>query len=54
MRRHGGDVALRVEDAEDVAAVLNALLAAGVQVENLTVAQPNLEDVFLSITGERA
>ena len=54
VRRHGGDVALHVEDAEDIAAVLNALLAAGVQVENLTVAQPSLEDVFLSITGERA
>lgn len=54
MRRHGADIALRVADAADVAAKLEALRAAGAEVENLTVGQPDLEDVFLAVTGGAA
>ena len=51
MRRHGSDIALRLADADDALAKLEALRAAGVRIENLTVGQPDLEDVFLALTG---
>lgn len=51
MRRHGADIALRLADADDALAKLEALRAAGVRIENLTVGQPDLEDVFLALTG---
>ena len=51
MRRHGADVALRLRDADDALAKLEALRGAGLTVENLTVGQPDLEDVFLALTG---
>lgn len=51
VRRHGADVALRLTDADDVLAKLECIRAAGVKIENLTVGQPDLEDVFLALTG---
>lgn len=50
LRRHGADVVLRVRDADDALAKLSAMREAGLSVENLTVGQPSLEDVFLKIT----
>lgn len=51
LRRHGADIALRVADASDVAAKLERMTRFGTTIENLTVGQPDLEDVFLHITG---
>ena len=54
LRIDGG--ALTVE-TDDLPATMEALLAwsrqHGVAVDNLIVRQPNLEDVFLSLTGRR-
>lgn len=52
MRRHGADIALRVVDASDVAEKLAALQAAGAKIDRLTVEEPDLEDVFLAVTGK--
>ena len=46
MRRHGNDVTLRIKDADDALLKLESLKAAGAEIENLTVGQPDLEDVF--------
>lgn len=54
MRRHGNDVTLRIEDADDALRKLESLKAAGAEIENLTVGQPDLEDVFLAVTGGEA
>lgn len=52
MRRHGADLVLRVADARDAGDKLAAFAAAGVEIENLTVGQPSLEDVFIAVTTE--
>ena len=39
MRRHGNDVTLRIEDADDALRKLESLKAAGAEIENLTVGQ---------------
>ena len=54
MRRHVNDVTLRIEDADDALRKLESLKAAGAEIENLTVGQPDLEDVFLAVTGGEA
>ena len=54
MRRHGNDVTLRIKDADDALRKLESLKAAGAEIENLTVGQPDLEDVFLAVTGGEA
>lgn len=54
LRRHGCDVAIRIDDAADLAAKLAALADAGLTLENVTVGQPDLEDVFLRITALEA
>ena len=51
LRRHGDDVVLRAGDAEDVRQLLGALHDAGLRAENLTLGQPDLEDVFLAVTA---
>ena len=51
LRRHGADVVLRAGDAEDVRQLLGALHDAGLRAENLTLEQPDLEDVFLAVTA---
>ena len=54
MRRHGNDVTLRIEDADDALRKLESLKAAVAEIENLTVGLPDLEDVFLAVTGGEA
>lgn len=51
LREHGNDVSLRIGDANDVLFILNTLKTAGIAVDNLTVDQPSLEEVFLQLTG---
>lgn len=51
VRRHGADIVLRIDDAADAAQALGAMTDAGVVLENFTVGQPDLEDVFLHITS---
>ncbi len=50
LRRHGEDLVLRVRDSADVERLLSVLNRTGRTVENLVVAQPGLEDVFLALT----
>ncbi len=50
--RHGADLVLRVAVARDAGEKLAAFAAAGVEIENLTVGQPSLEDVFIAVTTE--
>ena len=51
MRRHGADLVLRIRDARDAGEKLAAFAASGVEIENLTVGQPSLEDVFHAVTA---
>jgi ABC-2 type transport system ATP-binding protein len=46
------DVKLRVERTEDVQNILNAIKDAGASLPGLDVRKPNLEEVFLKLTGE--
>jgi ABC-2 type transport system ATP-binding protein len=47
-----GDVKVRVERTDDVRRILNAIADAGASFHNLDVRKPNLEEVFLKLTGE--
>lgn len=51
MRRHGADIVLRVIDARDAADKLAALSSAGIELENLTIDQASLEDVYWAVTA---
>jgi ABC-2 type transport system ATP-binding protein len=42
----------RVKHADDVQKILSALKSAGLALPGLDVRKPNLEEVFLSLTGE--
>jgi len=44
-------VRIRVKGAEDVHGILGAIMAAGATLSGLDVRKPNLEEVFLSLTG---
>jgi ABC-2 type transport system ATP-binding protein len=44
-------VAVRLEGQADLAAVVRALDAEDVRVENIALHQPSLDDVFLAKTG---
>jgi len=46
------DIKVRVEHADDVRNVLNAIKDAGASILSLDVRKPNLEEVFLKLTGE--
>jgi ABC-2 type transport system ATP-binding protein len=46
------DLRVRVEDADDVRRILNAIKDAGASSLSLDVRRPNLEEVFLKLTGE--
>lgn len=46
--REGEKILLRVEKSEDV---LKKLLNGGINIENLTIKRPTLEDVFIELTG---
>jgi ABC-2 type transport system ATP-binding protein len=46
------DIKVRVEHTDDVQKILNAIKDAGASVLSLDVRKPNLEEVFLKLTGE--
>ena len=46
------NIRLRLEQADDVQKVLNAIQAGGATFHGLDVRKPNLEEVFLRLTGE--
>ena len=46
------DIKLRVEYTDDVQKILNAIKDAGASFLSLDVRKPNLEEVFLKLTGE--
>jgi len=46
------NIKVRVEHADDVRKVLNAVKDAGTSLHSLDVRKPNLEEVFLKLTGE--
>jgi ABC-2 type transport system ATP-binding protein len=48
-----GAAAVRLDSGEDLAAVVRALDAAELRVENLQLHRPSLDDVFLAKTGHR-
>jgi ABC-2 type transport system ATP-binding protein len=49
---HRNNIKVRVEHADDVQKVLNAIKDAGTSLHSLDVRKPNLEEVFLKLTGE--
>jgi ABC-2 type transport system ATP-binding protein len=46
------DIEVRVEHTDDVRRILNAIKDAGASFHSLDVRKPNLEEVFLKLTGE--
>jgi ABC-2 type transport system ATP-binding protein len=46
------DIKVRVEHTDDVQKILNAMKDAGASFLSLDVRKPNLEEVFLKLTGE--
>jgi ABC-2 type transport system ATP-binding protein len=46
------NLTVRVEHADDVRKILNAIEEAGASSLSLDVRKPNLEEVFLKLTGE--
>ena len=46
------DIKVRVEHPDDVQRILNAIKDAGASIHSLDVRKPNLEEVFLKLTGE--
>ena len=48
-----GHAAVRLDSGEDLVAVVRALDAADVQVADLQLHQPSLDDVFLAKTGRK-
>jgi len=49
---HHDNIKVRVDHADDVQKVLNAIKDAGMSLHSLDVRKPNLEEVFLKLTGE--
>ena len=49
---HHDNLKFRVEHADDVRKMLNAIKDAGMSLHGLDVRKPNLEEVFLKLTGE--
>jgi len=49
---HRNNIKVRVEHADDVQKMLNAVKDAGTSLHSLDVRKPNLEEVFLKLTGE--
>jgi ABC-2 type transport system ATP-binding protein len=49
---NNGDIKVRVEHTDDVLKILNAIRDAGALYLGLDVRKPNLEEVFLKLTGE--
>ena len=46
------DIKVRVEHTDDVRKILNTIKDAGASLLSLDVRKPNLEEVFLKLTGE--
>jgi ABC-2 type transport system ATP-binding protein len=46
------NIKVRVAQTDDVLKILNAIKNAGASFQNLDVRKPNLEEVFLQLTGE--
>ena len=46
------DIKVRVEHTDDVRKILNTIKDAGTSLLSLDVRKPNLEEVFLKLTGE--
>jgi ABC-2 type transport system ATP-binding protein len=46
------NIKVRVAQTDDVLKILNAIKDAGASFQNLDVRKPNLEEVFLQLTGE--
>ncbi|MBC7318371.1 ABC transporter ATP-binding protein [Candidatus Bipolaricaulota bacterium] len=54
VRQDGEKAVLQIEDlAQDLSALLSWASSRGLSLRNLLVRQPNLEDVFLALTGRR-
>jgi len=49
---YNNNIKVRVEHADDVRKMLNAIKDAGTSLHSLDVRKPNLEEVFLKLTGE--
>lgn len=49
-----GELSVKVNDAAQATAVLEALAAAGVRVSSFAMAAPSLDDVFFALTGRPA
>jgi len=49
---NNNNIKVRVEHADDVQKMLNAIKDAGTSLHSLDVRKPNLEEVFLKLTGE--
>jgi ABC-2 type transport system ATP-binding protein len=49
---YNNNIKVRVEHADDVQEMLNAIKDAGTSLHSLDVRKPNLEEVFLKLTGE--
>ena len=49
---YNNNIKVRVEHADDVQKMLNAIKDAGTSLHSLDVRKPNLEEVFLKLTGE--
>jgi ABC-2 type transport system ATP-binding protein len=49
---NGKNIKIRVEHSDDVQKILNAIKDAGASLLSLDVRKPNLEEVFLKLTGE--
>jgi ABC-2 type transport system ATP-binding protein len=52
VREDHKDIEVRVEHTDDVRRILNAIKDAGASFHSLDVRKPNLEEVFLKLTGE--
>ncbi|RPI01936.1 MAG: hypothetical protein EHM71_15830 [Zetaproteobacteria bacterium] len=52
VRANRKNVTVRVERTDDIRKILNAIAKAGASAPGLDVRKPNLEEVFLTLTGE--
>jgi ABC-2 type transport system ATP-binding protein len=52
VRGNHRDIKVRVENMDDVQKILNTIKDAAAALLSLDVRKPNLEDVFLKLTGE--
>lgn len=53
VRDDRNNIRVRVKQADDVEAILRGIKGAGMSVSGMDVGKPNLEEVFLGLTGEK-